>query len=151
MELIINWMLATYEANTAASEYWFGFVLNHMVYVVPGMTFAELSRFFRKDRASSAKGGFLKIRIRARVNELESLLPKAMMLGAESILTEAVANKGDGFEKVIVERFTGATWAKNSVPFFADGDATINGVKVQIKLNGAELTNEKILKRYFPA
>ena len=52
------------------------------------------------------------------------------------------------FEKIITEQFAGEKWAKDSVPFFVDGDATINGVKVQIKLNGAELTNEKILKRY---
>lgn len=151
MELLINWMLATYEAHAAATAYWFGFILNHKVYLVPGMTFSELSRFFRKDRASSSKGGFLKIRIRARVAELAELLPRAILLGDESILTEAVANKGDGFEKVIVERFTGERWVKNSVPFFLDGDATIEGTKIQIKLNGAELTNEKILRRYFPA
>lgn len=149
MELIINWMLATYEAHSASSEYWFGFILNHMVYVVPHMSFEKLSRFFRKDRASSAKGGFLKIRIRAKVEELKSLLPEAILLGDESILTEAVKNKGDGFERVIVERYTEERWVKSSVPFFLDGDATINGTKVQIKLNGAELTNEKILRRYF--
>ena len=60
-------------------------------------------------------------------------------------------NRGDGFEKVIVERYTAEKWARNSVPFFKAGDATINGEEVQIKLNGAELTNEKILKRYFAA
>jgi len=146
---MMNWMTETYHANSAAAEYWFGFILNHIVYVVCGMTFEDLKPFFRLERASTAKGGFAKIRIRARVPELTALLPRAIELGDESILTASVANKGDGFEKVVVERFTAEQWAKNSVPFFADGDATINGVKVQIKLNGAELTNEKILRKYF--
>lgn len=146
---MMNWMKETYHANSAADTYWFGFVLSGLVYVVCGMTFEELSRYFKLDRASSAKGGFQKIRIRARVSELTELLPKATLLGTEELLLNDHWNKGDMLEKVIVERFTGEQWAKNSTPFFLDGDATIDGLKVQIKLNGAELTNEKILKKYF--
>jgi hypothetical protein len=148
---MMNWMTETYNKNSAAHSYWFGFVVAGLLYVVAGMTFDEISAYFKMDRASSSKGGFAKIRIRAKAADLRALLPRAIMLGSESLLTEAVANKGDGLEKVIVERFTTEKWARNSVPFFADGDATINGEKVQIKLNGAELTNEKILRRYFPA
>ena len=146
-----NWMTETYDKNSAAHSYWFGFILAGMLYVVAGMTFAELSAYFKMDRASSAKGGFAKIRIRARQAELAELLPRAMLLGSESLLMDDCYNKGDMLEKVIVERFTGAEWVKNSTPFFMDGDATINGEKVQIKLNQAELTNEKILRKYFPA
>jgi hypothetical protein len=148
---MMNWMTETYNKNSAAHSYWFGFVVAGLLYVVAGMTFDEISAYFKMDRASSSKGGFAKIRIRAKAADLRALLPRAILLGSESLLTEAVANKGDGLEKVIVERFTTEKWARNSVPFFADGDATINGEKVQIKLNGAELTNEKILRRYFPA
>lgn len=149
MTALIAWMIATYETNTAADEYWFGFVIDHILYVAPHLTFADLAKYFKADRASSSKGGFAKIRIRARVPELMELLPRSIRLGSEDLLTEAVANKGDGLEKVVVERFTAEQWARNSVPFFADGDATIEGRKVQIKLNGAELTNEKILQKYF--
>ena len=145
---MMNWMTETYNKNSAAHSYWFGFVVAGLLYVVAGMTFDEISTYFKMDRASSSKGGFAKIRIRAKAADLRALLPRAILLGSESLLTEAVANKGDGLEKVIVERFTTEKWARNSVPFFADGDATINGEKVQIKLNGAELTNEKILTRY---
>ena len=146
-----NWMTETYNKNSAAHTYYFGFVLAGLLYVVAGMTFTELSAYFKMDRASTAKGGFAKIRIRANSADLKALLPKATLLGSESLLTEAVANRGDGFEKVIVERYTAEKWARNATPFFMAGDATINGEEVQIKLNGAELTNEKILKRYFAA
>lgn len=149
MNALMNWMTTTYETNTASEEYWFGFVLDHMLYVVAGIDFDTLSNFFRMDRASTAKGGFAKIRIRARVDQLTALLPSATLLGSEDLLTEYTPNKGDGLEKVIVERYTTAQWVKNSVPFFKGGDAVINGKNVQIKLNGAELTNEKILHRYF--
>ena len=143
-----NWMTETYHKNSAAEEYWFGFIFAGLLYVVCGMTFDELSAYFKNDRASSAKGGFAKVRIKATSADLKALLPKALLLGSESLLMDEKWNKGEMFEKIITEQFAGETWVKDSVPFFVDGDATINGVKVQIKLNGAELTNEKILRKY---
>ena len=146
---MMDWMMETYHKNSPADEYWFGFVINHMLYLVCGMSFEELACYFKMDRASTAKGGFAKIRIRATVGDLKALLPRAILLGSENLLTEAVKNKGDGLEKIVVERWTAEKWVKNSTPFFADGDVTVNGKKVQVKLNGAELTNEKILRRHF--
>lgn len=143
-----NWMTETYNKNSAAHSYWFGFTFAGLLYVVCGMTFDELATYFKMDRASTAKGGFEKVRIRARSAELKALLPKALLLGEENLLLNEKWNKGEMFEKIITERFTAEQWVKDSVPFFKDGDATINGVKVQIKLNGAELTNEKILRKY---
>lgn len=143
-----NELTTAYNKNSAAHSYWFGFILAGLLYVVAGMNFDELSAYFKNDRASSAKGGFRKVRIRATTPELKALLPKALMIGSADLLLDDHWNKGEMFEKIITERFAGEKWVKDSVPFFVDGDATINGVKVQIKLNGAELTNEKILARY---
>ena len=147
---MMNWMKETYHKNSAASEYWFGFVVAGMLYVMTGMTFEELAAFFKMDRASTAKGGFAKIRIKARAAELKALAAKAILIGSENLLMDEHWNKGEMLEKIITERFTGREWVKDSVPFFVAGDVEINGKQVQIKLNGAELTNEKILKRYFP-
>lgn len=145
---MMNELTTAYNKNSAAHSYWFGFILAGLLYVVAGMNFDELSAYFKNDRASSAKGGFRKVRIRATTPELKALLPKALMIGSADLLLDDHWNKGEMFEKIITERFAGEKWVKDSVPFFVDGDATINGVKVQIKLNGAELTNEKILTRY---
>lgn len=145
-----NWMTETYNKNSAAHVYYFGFILSNLLYVVAGMNFEELSKYFKMDRASTAKGGFKKIRIKAKSSELMELVPKAVKLGNAEILNDEKWNKGEMFEKIITEQYTAETWVKDHVPFFVDGDATINGEKVQIKLNGAELTNEKILNRYFP-
>lgn len=145
---MMNELTTAYNKNSAAHSYWFGFILAGLLYVVAGMNFDELSAYFKNDRASSARGGFRKIRIRATAPELKALLPKALLIGSADLLLDDHWNKGEMFEKIITERFAGEKWVKDSVPFFVDGDATINGVKVQIKLNGAELTNEKILARY---
>ena len=56
-------------------------------------------------------------------------------------------NKGECFERVITETLTGETWVKDSVPFNVAGDITLNGEQVQIKFDGAELTNERTLMR----
>ena len=144
-----NWMTETYNTNSAAHTYYFGFVLAGLLYVVAGMTFTELSAYFKMDRASSAKGGFAKIRIHAKAADLAALAPVATLLGSADLLLDDHWNKGEMFEKIITERYTASEWVKDSVPFFKAGDATINGEEVQIKLNGAELTNEKILRKYF--
>lgn len=144
-----NWMTETYHTNSAADEYWFGFVVAGLLYLVAGLTFEELAVTFKMDRASSKRGGFAKIRIKATSAVLADFLPRAKCLGSADLLNLAGYNKGEAFEKLITERYTAEQWVKDSVPFWMDGDATINGRKVQIKLNGAELTNEKTLRKYF--
>lgn len=145
---MMNTLTTAYNKNSASHSYWFGFVVAGLLYVVAGMTFEELSTYFRNDRASTKKGGFAKVRIRATAPELKALLPKALLIGSADLLLDKKWNKGEMLEKIITEQFAGCEWVKDSVPFFLAGDAVINGVNVQIKLNGAELTNEKILKRY---
>lgn len=141
-------MMTAYNKNSASHIYYFGFVVAGLLYVMTGMTFDEIATYFKMDRASTAKGGFRKIRIRANSADLKALLPKALLIGSADLLNDPHWNKGEMFEKIITEQFAGEKWVKDSVPFFVDGDATIDGVKVQIKLNGAELTNEKILARF---
>ena len=139
-------MMTAYNKNSASHIYYFGFVVAGLLYVMTGMTFDELSAYFKADRASSKRGGFAKIRIKANSADLKALLPKALLIGSADLLNDPHWNKGEMFEKIITEMFTADKWVKDSVPFF--GDAVIGGENVQIKLNGAELTNEKILTRY---
>lgn len=146
---LMNWMITTYHEHSAADEYWFGFVLHHLLYVVPNIAFDTLRKFFRLETAAQSKGGFRKIRIRARVAELEALLPDAILLGNEDLL-KCVKNNGDALEKILTERFTDTQWKKHdSGAFFLSGDIVIDGKQVQVKFNLAELTNERILKRHF--
>ena len=143
----MNEMTITYARKTAAHKYALGFVYEGRLYVVV-LSFAELSRFFKLDRASSKRGGFAKIRIKLTAKDRAELSATAELLGAEDLLTaDPKHNKGENFERELTERWTAETWVKDSIPFWVKGDITVNGEEIQVKLDGAELTNEKILAR----
>lgn len=143
----MNEMTIAYARKTAAHKYALGFVYEGRLYVVV-LSFAELSRFFKLDRASSKRGGFAKIRIKLTAKDRAELSATAELLGAEDLLTaDPKHNKGENFERELTERWTAETWVKDSIPFWVKGDITVNGEEVQVKLDGAELTNEKILAR----
>ena len=145
--MTMNEMTITYARKTAAHKYALGFVYEGCLYVVV-LSFAELSRFFKLDRASSKRGGFAKIRIKLTAKDRAELSAMAELLGAEDLLTaDPKHNKGENFERELTERWTAETWVKDSVPFWVKGDITVNGEEIQVKLDGAELTNEKILAR----
>ena len=140
-------MTIAYARKTAAHKYALGFVLNGKLYVVV-LSFAELSRFFKMDRASSKRGGFAKIRIKLTAADRAELAQTAELIGSENLLTaDPKHNKGENFERELTERWTSETWVKDSVPFWVAGDIRVNGEEIQVKLDGAELTNEKLLAR----
>jgi len=147
---MMNLLINAYHTNSAANEYWFGFILDHIVYVVTGMTFEELARFFKIERASQSKGGYLKIRIKARVAECAELLPRAIRLGGEEILKDERWNAGIKFEKIVTEKVACQEWARDSVPFWIAPDIELDGRQIQVKFNGAELTNERTIRKHFP-
>ena len=140
-------MMTAYNARSAAHAYALGFAQDGNLFVAK-LSFAELSRYFKLDRASSKRGGFAKIRIKLTAKERAELSATAELLGAESLLTkDAKHNKGENFERELTERWTAETWVKDSVPFWVAGDIRVNGEEVQVKLDGAELTNERTLAR----
>ena len=140
-------MMNAYNARSASHVYALGFVCDGNLYAQK-LSFAELSKYFKLDRASSKKGGMLKIRIRMSSADRAELKLTAECIGAENLLTADPAhNKGENFERELTERWTAEKWVKDSVPFWMAGDIKLNGVNVQVKLDGAELTNEKILTR----
>ena len=145
--MTMNEMTITYARKTAAHKYALGFIYEGRLYVVV-LSFAELSRFFKLDRASSKRGGFAKIRIKLTAKDRAELSATAELIGAESLLTADPAhNKGENFERELTERWTNESWVKDSVPFWVAGDIRVNGVEIQVKLDGAELTNERTLAR----
>ena len=140
-------MMSRYEQMSAAHVYALGFIHAHDLYVMK-LSFSELSRYFKLDRASKSHGGMLKIRIRMNASERAELSRMAELIGAESLLTADPAhNKGENFERELTERWTTSQWVKDSIPFTVAGDLRVDGVEIQVKLDGAELTNEKILSR----
>ena len=140
-------MITRYNERSAAHTYALGFVQAHELYAVK-LSFDELSRYCKPCKASSKRGGFAKVRIRLSSAERKELISSAEKLGTEDLLTaNAKYNKGENFERELTERWTAESWVKDSVPFWMAGDIRVNGIEIQIKLDGAELTNEKILAR----
>ena len=140
--MTMNEMMNDYNAKSAAHVYALGFLYEHRLYASK-LTFEELARFFKLDRASSKRGGFAKIRIKLTAKDRAELSATAELIGAEDLLTKDTAhNKGENFERELTERWTAETWVKDSIPFWV-----ADGVEVQVKLDGAELTNERTLAR----
>ena len=140
-------MMTDYRAKSAAHVYALGFLYERRLYAVK-LSFEELSRYFKLDRASSKRGGFAKIRIKLTSADRAELSLTAELIGSEDLLTKDTAhNKGENFERELTERWTAETWVKDSVPFWVAGDIRVNGEEVQVKLDGAELTNERTLAR----
>lgn len=143
-----NEMINRYNALAVATAYIVGFILDGMLYYTMSAHIAD--EFLKLDRMSSKRGGWAKIRVKLTSADRKALVAcgKAIMIGSADLLnTTDKYNKGERFERVITETLTGETWVKDSVPFNVAGDITLNGQEVQIKFDGAELTNEKTLMR----
>ena len=141
-------MIKLYNLLSAANAYIIGFVMNGILYYV--MQEHINDAYLKMDRMSSKRGGWAKIRVRVSSDEMWKLVNSgaAIALGAASMLNfEDKYNDGEHFERVITEMFTDKKWEKDSVPFNVAGDISVNGKEIQIKFNGAELTNEKTLSR----
>lgn len=146
--MTLNEMTTAYNKASAAHTYALGFTSQHNLYAVK-MNFAQLSKYFKLSRASSKRGGFAKVRIVLRAADRLELLATAELLGSEDLLAkDSKHNKGENFERELTERWAGETWQKDSVPFWQDGDIRVNGIAIQVKFDGAELTNERTLMRH---
>lgn len=140
-------MMNGYERFSAVHTYALGFVQKHLLYAVI-LDFEELSRYCELGRESSKRGGRAKIRIRLTSAERAELIERSELIGSEDLLTkDPNYNRGENFERELTERWTPEKWVKDSVPFWVKGDINVNGVEIQVKLDGAELTNERTISK----
>lgn len=137
-------MVTAYERLSAATSYIIGFVFHGDLYMVKTQ---ELPHDLLKlDRMSSKRGGWAKVRVRLNSKVKAELATTATKLGAADLLKDDHYNKGECFERVVTESY-GLAWTKDNVPCWKAGDISLNGEEIQIKFDGAELTNEKLLRR----
>ena len=142
-------MANRYNRIAGAHKYIVGFVRRGFVYYVQ-LDFAELCQLLKNDCASSKRGGTLKLRVRVTAEQAIIFIHsgKAVKLcSVEELKADAKHNAGENFERIVTETLTSELWVKDSVPFWVKGDINVNGEEIQIKLDGAELTNEKTLAR----
>lgn len=140
-------MKSLYNMLSASHLYILGFVAQNILYYAM-MDFETLAKYMKMDRASSKRGGFAKLRVKLTREQKAELLRIAIACGTpEDLTADSAHNKGENFERIITELLTPEQWVKDSVPFNEAGDITLNGENVQIKFDGAEITNEKLLAR----
>ena len=140
-------MKSLYNMLSASHLYILGFVAQNILYYAM-MDFETLAKYMKMDRASSKRGGFAKLRIKLTREQKAELLRIAIACGVpEDLTADSAYNKGENFERIITELLTPERWIKDSIPFNEAGDITLNGENVQIKFDGAEITNEKLLAR----
>ena len=137
-----NTMIKTYRKYSVADSYILGFIVDKMLYM---LEVAEIApRFLNVEEASRNQGENLRLRLR-KAHEASLMKKQPICLGSADCLNAEKYNKGEIFEKLVTEYF-GQVWKKDTVPFYKDGDITVDGKKIQIKLDSATLMNTKQIK-----
>jgi len=139
-------MVTWYNRMSAAHKYLLGFSHKGVIYYVM-LSFNELMNYLRLDHTSASRGGYAKVRIRINAAQRDELLAsdRIIAVGSTQLMEGEQYNRGERFEKLITELLTTEHWVKDNRPFWACGDIQLNGEEIQIKFDGAELTNEKTL------
>ena len=135
-------MINNYRKYSMADSYIIGFISQGMLYFTEAKEIAP--RFLNVEQASRNQG--FNLRLRMKADYRNRLAKKSTCLGSADLLIADKYNKGEIFEKIITEYF-GQTWVKDTIPFYEDGDITVNGAKIQIKLDSATLCNTKQLAK----
>ena len=133
-----------YGRTSFTHEYLFGWIEKNDVYAV----FLQWDEFknllLKNDKAATSKGGMLKIRVKADTKARIILKKKAFIIAsADELSADIKHNKGENFERIVTEKLCGEKWEKDSVPYYAAGDVIYKGRPIQVKFDGAELTNAK--------
>ncbi len=139
-------MIQKYNEHSFTHNYIFGFEYKGNVYMVD-TTSEALPYILTLDKAS--RGAGYSLRFKPTVEQRLYLISLgATVLCSSAYFKEVVAsnkyNNGENFEKLVTEYF-GQTWEKDTVPFWKDGDITVDGIPYQVKFNKASFTSEKQL------
>lgn len=134
-----------YTSTSAADAYILGFEDSGKVYE---LIINHLPVWLLKlDRESTSHGGALKLRIAMTAkNKARLKAAGAAYIGTVSEILNGRKNAGEAFEKYETEK-AGQEWKKDSVPYYIDGDLTVNDKKYQIKFGNASLANENTIKK----
>ena len=142
-------MIKLHDAIDAADAYLLGFEKNGKIYM---KLMKELKDDMLKlDHCSSARGGWPKVKIYVSAKAKAMMIAQgAQIIGSiEELKQDKKHNRGDNFERIIVEKLCGGQWSKNSTPWYIAGDVELNGKQIQVKLDGAELTTENTIRNAY--
>ena len=145
---LFNSMIQRYNEHSFTHNYIFGFEFKGNIYMVDA-TNECLPFILTLDKAS--RGAGYALRFKPTVDQKLYLLSLgAKVLCSVAYFNDVYAsekyNRGEIFEKLVTESF-GQIWEKDTVPFWKDGDITVDGIAYQVKFNKASFTNEKQLAK----
>ena len=138
-----NTMIKWYRNKSASEKYILGYVVDKKLYF--SIVNEIMPRFLNVEQASRNQGDNLRLRLKKA--HKNSLMKNSICLGSADRLVADKYNKGEIFEKLITEYF-GQIWEKDTIPFWIQGDINLNGIEVQIKLDGATLMNTKQIEKF---
>lgn len=144
---IMNILMTAYIAKSAARVFYIGFVVDGKLYMIV-LRDTIPAAFLRVTTTSKTHVNAVRVQVTSKLAKLLVKDGIAIELGAAAAMDYNDSyNRGEHFERYIVERFTDKQWAKDSTPWYIAGDAEINGEQVQIKFNGATVTDERKIAR----
>ena len=138
-------MISRYNELSYTHNYIYGFYFQNNVYMVE--TTAEVMPYILKlDKAS--RGAGYTIRFKPNTTQKLFLLKNSEVICSvkffEELTAESKYNRGEIFEKIIIEN-AGQVWKKDNLKFTEAPDITINNIGYQIKFEKATFVNEKSL------
>ena len=142
-------LLTAYKATSAAAAYIIGFLMKDKVYTIYLNDLPEW--LVSMGRESTSHGGARKLRMRMTAKDKARLMAMgAAYIGTAAEVLASRKNKGEAFEQWVTESY-GQEWHKDSIPYWKDGDITVDGVKYQIKFECASLANENTIAKALAA
>lgn len=148
-EMMNTMMAEKYHMNAYTGNYIFGWFEKGLVLMATVEDIKALERFTKLDTSSRGAGYSLRFKPSRSQKEmlkfynLEVLCSKEYF---EEVYKNCKYNRGEVFEKLVTEKFN-QVWEKDNVPFWKDGDITVNGKSYQIKFEKATFTTEKQLAK----
>jgi hypothetical protein len=135
-----NYLFNTYEKYSAANAYEIGFIYKNAVYAI--ILNALPYDCLKVEKASKKNGGWLKLQLRLNnTHKVQFIEQGAIKVGGVEVVTGQY-NKGVEFERFCYTLHNQEWRGKDSVPFWEDGDITIDGKKIQIKFENAQIITE---------
>ena len=148
--MTISESLRIYEAHNEAKQYCIGFERKGEWFFFFADTLKEewiaREKVSAKNAGKGNKEGYA-LRLRLKKSHQLEILEKCEHYKVETDFLSLDKNRGRAFERYIRERYTNEKHTNDNTGFWKDGDATINGVKVQIKLNTAQIMTEYTAER----
>lgn len=139
-------MIKTYREFSKADNYIIGFTYKHNLYMVKVADI--MPRWTSVQHTSSKTGRIPKLQMSITNKAKEQFIRKgAICLGSEELVVCDDLNKGFTFERLVSEYYGIEYRGRDNIGFWIDGDLEINGEKIQIKFQNAQIVSEKTLKR----